>query len=362
MTESTMTGSTSAHPARVLFQVRNRRGLGHLMRVRNIGAALRAHAPHLDLRFHASSRPAPGLWDADLPLSSDEDSSWTDRLAADRPDVVVYDTVLPPDPEAGLGPDTRCVLVLRRRLGERTDEVWSHPFLDRVEQVIVPHTAEEFGQPVPNRFAARTSFVGNIARRPDTDSRSRVRAGLGVADDALLLTSTVGGGGFQEQADRFFAVVAAIGRRLADAGPATTHVVVLGPNYAGDGSAALGALPQTVVRRFEPAMVDLLAASDLVVAEGGYNTVNEVRLGRVPAVFLPSQRGLDDQSERVDRLRRLGVAETFRPDGDAVAIADRVAALLGSPATLASMRDRYAGDRLVLGNERAAELIARVAS
>jgi predicted glycosyltransferase len=348
---------------RVLFQVRNRRGLGHLMRVRNIGTALHDHAPHLDLRFHASTRPAPGLWDLDLPISSDEDSSWPDRLAHDAPDVVVYDTVLPPDPQAGLHPDARCVFVMRRRQGERAAEVWAHPFLDRVERVIVPHTAEEFGQPVPERFADRTSFVGTIARRPHADARRRVRASLGLRDDAVLLTSTVGGGGFQEQADRFFAIVESVGRRVATSAPTATHVVVLGPNYAGEAQAdALRALPHTVVRRFVPDLVDLLAASDLVVAEGGYNTVNEVRVSQVPAVFLPSSRGLDDQTERVSRLESLGAARVFRPDTDTDVLAEQVTGLLGQPDTLRAMRAAYAADPLALGNQRAAELIARVAS
>jgi UDP-N-acetylglucosamine:LPS N-acetylglucosamine transferase len=87
-----------------------------------------------------------------------------------------------------------------------------------------------------------------------------------------------------------------------------------------------------------------------------------VRLSHAPAVFLPSQRGLDDQVERVAQLERLGVAHAYSPDTDPATVAEQVTALLSSRDALPAMRARYAGDRLTLGNQRAAELIAAVAS
>jgi predicted glycosyltransferase len=347
----------------VLFQVRNRRGLGHLMRARNIGTALRTTSPHLDLHFHASARPAVGLWDPALACTSDDESSWAAQVAQRDPAVVVYDTVLPGDPGAGFRRHTKSVFVMRRQLDERSAELFAHPFLAQVERVIVPHTCTEFGHRVPAELAAKTTFVGTIARRPDPDARQRMRDRLGLDADALLLTSTVGGGGFRAQADRFFEIVETVGRRVSTSVPGARHVVVLGPNYTNAAqAAALREIPATIVLPSEPGLVDLLAASDLVIAEGGYNTVNEVRLSQAPAVFLPSQRGLDDQVERVAQLERLGVAHAYSPDTDPATVAEQVTALLSSRDALPAMRARYAGDRLTLGNQRAAELIAAVAS
>jgi UDP-N-acetylglucosamine--N-acetylmuramyl-(pentapeptide) pyrophosphoryl-undecaprenol N-acetylglucosamine transferase len=145
----------------------------------------------------------------------------------------------------------------------------------------------------------------------------------------------------------FFAAVGAVHHRLRQQlGEGFQHVVVLGPNYGGP----LPVMPGAHVTRVEPQLVNLFAVADLVLSEAGYNSVSELRLLGVPAVFVPGRRRLDDQAERVTALARAGSARVAAPD----AVAAEVTALLTDPARLAAMRGEARRSRLVPGNRVAA--------
>ncbi|MDH4116644.1 MAG: hypothetical protein OEX04_18225 [Acidimicrobiia bacterium] len=342
--------------ARVLFQIRNRRGLGHLMRTQNIALAMSRLAPDLRLAFHASTQPTEGFWPEHFPLVTDAEASWSDYLGDVAPDVVVFDTVLP----AEVPPEPRIAYILRRRLEARSQEVFVHPLMHRAGVIVVPHTPEEYGLPIPREFADRVVFVGPIARHPSPDARAEVRMRLGVDPDAVLVTSTVGGGGFEDQADRFFEIVESIVSGLTHLDPRPRHVIVTGPNFRNeDRIRRLRTLTDSTVIAQESQMIDLLAASDLVIAEGGYNTVSEIRVCRVPALFIPGVRGLDDQAERVRRLEALGVAVVCDPTESNEAIAKTARSLFDG--RLDEMRSRYSVDDFRLGNDDAARAIIGLA-
>lgn len=339
---------------RFLFQVRNRRGLGHMMRGLNIARELRALDPACDILFYLRSAPADGLWPAGMRYVVESDplalTHWPEVLGEFRPDVVLYDTMLPKDAAAEpVWPQAKYVYIMRKCLEDEQRAVFAHPFLERMALLLVPHTPAQFGYTVPAELAARTRYVGPIVRLPDAAVQAALRRKYDVRVGDFLLTSTVGGGGFEAQADAFFAAVFDAHRRLRSALPRLRHIVVQGPNYA----KALEALPGMTLVAFEPEMVNLLAASDLVVAEGGYNTVNEIRVTRTPAIFLPSERGKDDQEERVRALERAGLGFVIVPP-DGASVAERVSELARDPQSLAQIRTRYAGESADLGNRAAA--------
>lgn len=69
---------------------------------------------------------------------------------------------------------------------------------------------------------------------------------------------------------------------------------------AGDGRGRLD------VREFEPHLLDLFAAANLVIARGGYNTVLELREAGVPAICVPAERAGESQEERIRRAAETG--------------------------------------------------------
>jgi predicted glycosyltransferase len=340
--------------ARFLFQVRNRRGLGHLMRGLNIARELRALDPAADILFYLRTPPAPGFWPDGVSYVVEADAdrlaSWPRILADFAPDVVVYDTMLPRDADAEpLATGARYAYIMRKCLPEEQREVFANPFLDRMAAIIVPHDEAEFGYPLPPALAGRASFVGCIVRAPERTAQAALRARYGVARGDFLLTSTVGGGGFEAQADAFFAAVAAAHETLARRLPRLRHVVVQGPHYGKRLAVPAGV---TLVE-VEPDMINLLAASDLVVAEGGYNTVSEIRVTGTPAVFMPSVRGKDDQEARVRELAARGLCHVVVP-AEGAALAAAILDLHDRPGALAAIRAHYARTPFATGNRAAA--------
>ncbi len=342
-----------------LFHVRNRRGLGHMMRGLNIAGALLALQPAARVAFHLRSAPAAGFWPQAIAHVVDDGQEGCSAVQLARrwqPQVQVFDTMLPrPEELAELraaAPGSRLVFVMRRCLPAEQAALHAHPVLKAMDLVLVPHAAADFDLPMPPWLQERCRFVGPIVRSPDPAARHALEARLGLAPGEFLLTSTVGGGGFAEQAERFFACVAAAHRQLLAAPPAARwrHIVVLGPNYGG----RFDALPGMTVIESEPDLVGLLARSDLVVAEGGYNTVSELSVVRTPAVFLPSERGKDDQFERVDRLAAKGCCLVLPPQ-DREGLGRALLRLAGDASARARMRDAYPEVRP--GNQAAARAL-----
>jgi predicted glycosyltransferase len=347
----------------VLFHARNRRGLGHFMRAQNIAAELHQQQPACRIHIHATRPPDPCLLDSSaLSISSEADTSWEEMVTASQPQVLVHDTTMSGGGTALSGGtsnhSTKRVLVLRRRSVDQHHALLNDPELRQVSRFIVPHTYEEFGLELHEWMRDRTHFVGPIGRRPVAERAAAVRARLGVGPDDFLITATVGGGGFEQQAERFFEIVAACIPALASTQRQITWLVVLGPNYARPERAdSFAHLPNTRAVVTQPRLVDTIAASDLVFAEGGYNTVTEVLLAQTPAVFIPSDRKLDDQRERVERVARTGAAVVVDPQDSLSCTTTAVQEVLADRAAFRALQIAAKSHTIQLGNAQAAAVI-----
>lgn len=335
---------------RLIIQSRNRRGLGHLMRGLNIAIALKTLAPAARIAFYTRNAAAQALCDGFecmvAPDSADE-AHWHASAAAYAPDLAVYDTMLPASTRGG-----NAVFMMRACKPVEQHAVLRSPVLRDMRAIIVPHTRDEFGFDLPADLEARATFVGPIIRPllPGIQSALRARYGIGAQD--RLVVSTVGGGGFAEQARMFFGVIAHAHPLLVERVPHLKHIVVRGPLFTD----ALASQPGMTVVDFEPELGNLMALADLVIAEGGYNTVNEIRLARTPAVFLPGDRKLDDQHLRVLMMTQAGLAAAFTPAlPQAAALA--IAKLCASADQLAAMRAAYSRDVIATGNLAAARIL-----
>ena len=110
---------------RLLFQVYNRRGLGHLMRGWNLAREIRSLASSAELVFHTRTPPPEEFHQPSVRFLVDSEgtsgSAWRDLLRSFDPHVVVYDTMLPENPAAEpTGLSTRRVYIMRRCLARRS--------------------------------------------------------------------------------------------------------------------------------------------------------------------------------------------------------------------------------------------------
>lgn len=357
--------STGAETPTLLFQSHNRRGLGHLMRGLNLAREMLLIRPEARVVMHTRNSAAGQFCprgvecvvdggseaaDAfgDVPPSR---SRWRQVLQDRRPQLVVYDTLVPEDPSGEPIPaGTRVGFVMRKSRPERHAQLLNSGFLERCDAIVVPHGSEEFEYELPASLTKRTIFSGAIARRPDPRNAPALRRKYGVGDGDLLLVSTAGGGGFEHSAVPFFGAIRGVCARLSGQSPRRIrHVVILGPQFGGEAPE----FPGASVVESEPDLVDLFALADLVVSEGGYNSVSELRAIGTPAVFVPGRRTYDDQHARVDAMASRGVAVVADQAGPG-GVADAVLSLLLDPSRLLNMREIAAANPVSSGNRVAA--------
>ncbi len=164
------------------------------------------------------------------------------------------------------------------------------------------------------RAAAKTRFVGYMRPAAATRSPEVVRAELGLRSDRLVLV-TVGGGrdGFpllhtmltatlrQQPRDARFDVLLVTGPLMPPA----------------EREALRGLLPGGGAVRlleFVGDMPSLIAAADVVVSMGGYNSVCEILSLARPAIVVPRAAKPTEQLLRAEALGRRGLIRMIHPD------------------------------------------------
>lgn len=355
-----MSTTTERRPAPcVLFQSHNRRGLGHLMRSLNVAREVRELAADARIVIHTRNASTAQFCPRDVEWILDDGDAhgWHATLRAVAPDVVVYDTLIPAEPENEPIPaSTRVAYVMRRCTDERHASIARSGFLDRVDVAVIPHERDEFDQPIPERIAGRTVFAGPIVRSPAPGRSDRLRRRYDLVGARQILVSCAGGGGFAETAGPFFDAVWDAHERLAGCAHGLRHIVVLGPHGSGDRVP----LPGMTVVEAEPDLIDLFALADLVVSEGGYNSVNEIRRVGAAAIFIPGRRRWDDQAQRVLALEEQGLA-VVASESTPRRLGAEIAALAHDADRLRELRRRSRALTLDPGNRRAARAILNAA-
>ena len=137
-------------------------------------------------------------------------------------------------------------------------------------------------------------------------------------------------------------------------------VIVVGPLMAPADRAEVERLGSQVagvqIIRSSTTMLSLVAAADLIVSMGGYNSVVEAVAARKPLVICPRTAPRREQLMRAEIMARLGLAQVARLDGDgdvAARVADAmVAALKAGPPPAHAWRSID-----LRGTERVAELL-----
>ncbi len=219
----------------------------------------------------------------------------------------------------------RLVLLLRDILDspESTVRVWrKNGCFEAIEayydEVLVVGSPEVFDlrheYSFPPFAAAKVRFCGYIARQPGRTTRAEARRALGVTDDRPLVLVTPGGG---EDGHAMIAASLAGVAALAPEQRPRMHVVC-GPEMADAPRAALhraaAALPQVSLADFCDDMMSLMAAADVVVAMGGYNTVCELLTLGKRAVVVPRVKPGLEQLIRAQRMAALGLLRMVPPD------------------------------------------------
>jgi len=304
--------------SRLLLYAPNGYGLGHLSRQVALARALRQADPAVEILFATESSYGPQLGPEfpfiGIPASRHTQSeAWTGPGArrraaalaamidgvveAYRPGAVIHDTLTwPPLFEAASRAGARHAMVIRRRknLAEHLADPALPPL--RCHLWVLPYAREEAADILANLPAASppVACVGAVARQAGT-TVAATRARMGVREGVRLILVTAGAGGFPDAESFYERALAGLAAVAPVLGPHLA-VVVLGPAYSGAVPVVAGV--NAYVWRDVAFMTDLLAAADLVVCQGGHNTIAELLSAGVPGVIVPAARNIDDQWRR----------------------------------------------------------------
>jgi predicted glycosyltransferase len=221
--------------------------------------------------------------------------------------------------------DRRPLLVLGMRditYGhEQTRREWeedgSYELLEHVyDRILVygsPHVFDpirEYG--LPPAVAAKTVYTGYFRRAEPRRPAREVRHELGASETPLAVVSVGGGTGGAPLIEAFLEAL----RQGLLHGVAAS--IVAGPQMPAAEFARLSDLARTLpsVRlvRFRVDLESHVAAADVVVCMGGYNSVWEaIGAGKRPIV-MPWQGGAGEQPLRAARLAGLGLATVVLPE------------------------------------------------
>jgi predicted glycosyltransferase len=269
-------------------------------------------------------------------------------------------------------PDTRVVLGLRDIVDEPdvVRATWSTQGVYQVmetayHQIIVYGSRELFDAvseyDIPEAVRRRVQFSGYIAKdrglEQSVNGRTTWTQARRGGDRRVLV---MGGGGGDAAPMLLAAIEAWESLRYLLNGEA---VIVVGPLMApGDRTEVERRARQVAgvqVIHSSTTMLSLVAAADLVVSMGGYNSVVEAVSARKPLVICPRTAPRREQLMRAEIMARLGLAKVARLDGEgdaAARIADAmVAALKAGPPPDHAWR---AID--LRGTERVADLLLEV--
>ena len=248
-----------------------------------------------------------------------------------RPHALIVDNV-PAGLKGELRPtlhslrDTSCRLVLGLRdVVDEADwvrQAWSrdgiYELLDELYDLILVYgrrdvfdVVEKYG--FSPKAAAKTRFVGYLRRAPAGRDAAEIRTELGVRRNERLVVVMAGGGG--DGYDLLRAALEAI--RLG--GRPGFHFLLLGgplmPPEHRQRARALSAKHEGVhYLDFVDDAASYVAAADVVVSMGGYNSVCELLSLRKLAIVVPRVSPRREQLIRAEVLAKRGVLRMIHPD------------------------------------------------
>lgn len=210
-------------------------------------------------------------------------------------------------------PQTRTILGLRDIMDEAavTRKDWQkkgvYEILDRLYSEVWIYGVREFYDPVseyafPDEIRHKVRFTGYIPRKiPSASVVQKIRKKhLSRLDAKLVVVTTGGGGDGYAVMDTFLAMLEAEPRRPFKS------VLVTGPFMAKkerkkifDRARRLG----VTVCEFYQRMEELLAAADLVVSMGGYNTICEILTQKTLTLVIPRETPRKEQLIRAQVLK-----------------------------------------------------------
>lgn len=228
-------------------------------------------------------------------------------------------------------PQSKCVLLLRDILDtpEKTAGEWrklgyGQAVQTYYDQVLVVGMQSIFdlvqAYQLPLPIAHKISYCGYIRKRPNHSGRNDLRQQLGLKErDRLVLVTPGGGEDGYDLIKNYLQGIKALPQDVLDNRYENIHSLVLcGPEMPVLQQMELRKIaatcPRVTIKNFTDDLLAHLAASDTVVAMGGYNTLTEVLSLNKRAVVVPRMAPSQEQFIRATKFAERGLITMIHPE------------------------------------------------
>ncbi|MBU1887337.1 radical SAM protein, partial [Candidatus Micrarchaeota archaeon] len=225
------------------------------------------------------------------------------------PEVVVYDYLLSAAVlERVYAAGVKNVLILRdKKESTMLDLLQTNPVMDYFDLIIVPHDKNDMVALARDELKDKIRLVGQVARViPESKEEELVRK-YGLNENQINIVASMGGGGYPKESSEFLHMLKEAHEELRKTIPNLRTLLFIGPYFPPE------CIPQIwdsfEIYPFDPDLPALFRRADAVVSEAGYNTVNDLVIGRVPSILVPAWRRKDDQFARAGYLQKLGCVD-----------------------------------------------------
>ncbi len=222
-------------------------------------------------------------------------------------------------------PDTQMVLLLRDILDhpEVTIQDWQkHGYYEAIQifydRVLVVGSSNIFDvcqeYQIPPAIVNKVQFCGYIYKEPGDRHPDQVRQALHLQPEEKLVLVTPGGG-----EDGYHLIhTYLLGLAHQPSTLKLRSLVICGPEMPLEQQTALAekaaSYPDVQINEFTDDLMSYMAAADVVVAMGGYNTTCEILSAGKRAVVVPRIKPSQEQWLRAERLAKRGVLVSIHPD------------------------------------------------
>jgi len=342
---------------KIIFYVQGRASLGHITRCQNIIKELLSQSTEINVVSVLNSSHTQILQSKRAKvinvldklknlritnsgkLNGQFNSIFVSIIENEKPDMIIFDTFYSIN-VCKQFPRIKKVLILRKYYDEEIIRFFKEGNENYFDLILIPHSKNEFNN-VSVPLKDYIKFVGPIVRKKTGSKNIRKKYNLKKKD--LVVIGTVGGGGFSD-AKNFLVCCKYAFQKISKQIPNSKYILQTGPFFKGK----VTYNPEVQVIEFEKEFQSLLALSDIVVCQGGYNTLNELAFLNKRVIVIPSIKINDDQVERARYMKDkygFSILETFDPDELKNLIIGKI------------KEDVQPENHLTIGNKKAAELI-----
>ncbi|PIP15127.1 hypothetical protein COX47_01385 [Candidatus Roizmanbacteria bacterium CG23_combo_of_CG06-09_8_20_14_all_35_49] len=337
---------------RILFYASNSVGLGHLRRVSLIAEAVPKKNPRTEVKFVVLTNYPHFLDEAGfsyiqleppknellknnyqkLEQVKKNNNKKLEKVIGDyQPEIIAVDVFLFgfSFPWAILKPrfdKIKKVLIIRFGSAKNYYKILrqNNNLINSFDKIIIPHSEEEISRLLSKKdyleikkeakFEITGPIIKKINKQNIVDCKKRYR----INKNNFLLTVALGGGGELTNANcespqKIVQEVINAYARIKQIIPDLKLIICLGPAFKHQKyiKNKIKNYPEIKLVSFERYLPELLSISDLIIASAGYNICNEIIQAKTPAILMPLNRNSDEQYERANFLKNMGIVKVF---------------------------------------------------